>query len=109
MEVWPSGQWQQTVNLPGIPYGGSNPPASTIVTFVDLGVRGGPDGRYGSPGFRFDISGSNSGVESQPSKLLVAGSNPVSRSIRKAEGYPSSASVAPLEKAAAIVDTSGRF
>ena len=27
--------------------------------------------------------GSNSGVESQPSKLLVAGSNPVSRSIRR--------------------------
>src|SRR2546428_7117798 len=31
--------------------------------------------------------GSNSGVESQPSKLLVAGSNPVSRSkSQKAEG-----------------------
>ncbi len=29
--------------------------------------------------------GSNSGVESQPSKLLVAGSNPVSRS-KKSEG-----------------------
>ena len=28
----------------------------------------------------FNICGSNSGVESQPSKLLVAGSNPVSRS-----------------------------
>ena len=27
--------------------------------------------------------GSNSGVESQPSKLLVAGSNPVSRSMRR--------------------------
>ena len=32
--------------------------------------------------------GSNSGVESQPSKLLVAGSNPVSRSRRKASGRP---------------------
>ena len=30
------------------------------------------------------FSGSNSGVESQPSKLLVAGSNPVSRSIHTA-------------------------
>ena len=30
--------------------------------------------------------GSNSGVESQPSKLLVAGSNPVSRSIRRESG-----------------------
>jgi hypothetical protein len=31
--------------------------------------------------------GSNSGVESQPSKLLVAGSNPVSRSKSRAEGF----------------------
>ena len=30
--------------------------------------------------------GSNSGVESQPSKLLVAGSNPVSRSTRRESG-----------------------
>src|SRR5512141_1470811 len=30
--------------------------------------------------FTFSSRGSNSGVESQPSKLLVAGSNPVSRS-----------------------------
>ena len=30
--------------------------------------------------------GSNSGVESQPSKLLVAGSNPVSRSIERESG-----------------------
>jgi hypothetical protein len=31
--------------------------------------------------------GSNSGVESQPSKLLVAGSNPVSRSSSRVEGF----------------------
>ena len=30
MVVWPSGQWQQTVNLPAGAYGGSNPPATTI-------------------------------------------------------------------------------
>ena len=29
MEGWPSGQWQQTVNLPGFPYVGSNPTPST--------------------------------------------------------------------------------
>ena len=29
MEGWPSGQWQQTVNLPGFPYEGSNPSPST--------------------------------------------------------------------------------
>ncbi len=31
--------------------------------------------------FTASFRGSNSGVESQPSKLLVAGSNPVSRSM----------------------------
>ena len=30
VEGWPSGQWQQTVNLPGFPYVGSNPTPSTI-------------------------------------------------------------------------------
>lgn len=29
VEGWPSGQWQQTVNLPGYPYVGSNPTPST--------------------------------------------------------------------------------
>src|SRR3546814_15578112 len=29
MDGWPSGQWQQTVNLPGFPYVGSNPTPST--------------------------------------------------------------------------------
>jgi hypothetical protein len=37
MEVWPSGQWQQTVNLPGYPYGGSNPSTSTISIQLDFG------------------------------------------------------------------------
>ncbi len=30
MEGWPSGQWQQTVNLPTNVYVGSNPTPSTI-------------------------------------------------------------------------------
>ena len=33
LEVWPSGQRQQTVNLSGIPYVGSNPATSTILPF----------------------------------------------------------------------------
>ena len=37
--------------------------------------------------------GSNSGVESQPSKLLVAGSNPVSRSNHFSSALPADPSV----------------
>ena len=43
--------------------------------------------------FTASFRGSNSGVESQPSKLLVAGSNPVSRS--KSSFQPSHRGVAP--------------
>ena len=60
LEVWPSGQWQQTVNLPGF----------ALRRFESSRLH-----------HSFPVRGSNSGVESQPSKLLVAGSNPVSRSI----------------------------
>ena len=35
VERWPSGQWQQTVNLPGQPYVGSNPTLSTIFFYND--------------------------------------------------------------------------
>ena len=55
---YPSGQRGQTVNLLAYAFGGSNPPLPTI-----------------HPG------GNSSAVERQPSKLGVAGSNPVSRSI----------------------------
>ena len=61
-EVWPSGQRQQTVNLSG----------KALRWFESIRLHHLP----GLGGAR----GSNSGVESQPSKLLVAGSNPVSRS-----------------------------
>ena len=64
LEVWPSGQWQQTVNLPGF----------ALPRFESSRLH-----HFSFPVFR--ARGSNSGVESQPSKLLVAGSNPVSRSI----------------------------
>src|SRR5581483_1145449 len=53
---YPSGQRGQTVNLLAYAFGGSNPPLPTI------------------------RRGNSSAVERQPSKLGVAGSNPVSRS-----------------------------
>jgi hypothetical protein len=54
----PSGQWEQTVNLPAQAFEGSNP----------------------SPCTSF-FAGVAQLVEHQPSKLNVAGSNPVSRSM----------------------------
>ena len=90
---YPSGQRGQTVNLLAYAFGGSNPPLPTI-----------------HPG------GNSSAVERQPSKLGVAGSNPVSRSIvangrgaARTEGGLSEAPVAPLadtprEASAADID-----
>ena len=63
---YPSGQRGQTVNLLADAFGGSNPPLPTI----SLGT-GRMLGR---------ACGNSSAVERQPSKLGVAGSNPVSRS-----------------------------
>ena len=60
---YPSGQRGQTVNLLADAFGGSNPPLPTIS----------------------HVGGNSSAVERQPSKLGVAGSNPVSRS--KAETH----------------------
>src|SRR2546425_11559046 len=91
---YPSGQRGQTVNLLANAFGGSNPPLPTTY-----------------PG------GNSSAVERQPSKLGVAGSNPVSRSIVTGaacsgpiEGGLSEARVAPMgglneARVAAIADT----
>ncbi len=68
-ERFPSGQREQTVNLPANAFGGSNPPLSTI------GLPGSARGDAGT--IRAGIAQL---VEHQPSKLRVAGSNPVSRS-----------------------------
>ena len=62
---YPSGQRGQTVNLLANAFRGSNPLLPTTV-----GARANDTGR-----------GNSSAVERQPSKLGVAGSNPVSRSI----------------------------
>ena len=62
---YPSGQRGQTVNLLAYAFGGSNPPLPTSL-------------------FR----GNSSAVERQPSKLGVAGSNPVSRSIVASAACP---------------------
>ena len=67
---YPSGQRGQTVNLLANAFGGSNPPLPTTSgDLIDI-ERGRTTG------------GNSSAVERQPSKLGVAGSNPVSRSTR---------------------------
>ena len=63
-ERFPSGQREQTVNLPAYAFGGSNPPLST------------KDGRQDN-----NRAGIAQLVEREPSKLGVAGSSPVSRSM----------------------------
>src|SRR5262245_51885582 len=72
---YPSGQRGQTVNLLAYAFGGSNPPLPTSFERLSCEVASGLTG------------GNSSAVERQPSKLGVAGSNPVSRSmLRRAAG-----------------------
>src|SRR5262247_3552307 len=66
---YPSGQRGQTVNLLANAFGGSNPPLPTTCHGSTRDIE-----RIGRTG------GNSSAVERQPSKLGVAGSNPVSRS-----------------------------
>ena len=66
---YPSGQRGQTVNLLAYAFGGSNPPLPTTQRYAEAEIRG-----------------NSSAVERQPSKLGVAGSNPVSRSRASARG-----------------------
>jgi hypothetical protein len=68
---YPSGQRGQTVNLLAYAFGGSNPPLPTMFVVGDA---------------MDDVCGNSSAVERQPSKLGVAGSNPVSRSRDRHEG-----------------------
>ncbi len=66
---WPKGADCKSA---GAAFGGSNPPLSTMFSHsenMDLKFE------------IFKVCGSSSVVERQPSKLRVAGSNPVSRSI----------------------------
>ena len=72
---YPSGQRGQTVNLLAYAFGGSNPPLPTILA---VGARRAERER-----------GNSSAVERQPSKLGVAGSNPVSRSTRSPASWAS--------------------
>ena len=113
---YPSGQRGQTVNLLAYAFGGSNPPLPTICSDDACTVRnvGGLSEKRGAavraswaPGRAIelairaieaaekDICGNSSAVERQPSKLGVAGSNPVSRSIQQM-GLISRAHVAQL-------------
>ena len=70
---YPSGQRGQTVNLLANAFGGSNPPLPTI-------DRPRERSRTAEGGLKQTFCGNSSAVERQPSKLGVAGSNPVSRS-----------------------------
>ncbi len=67
---YPSGQREQTVNLSASAFGGSNPPLP-----IPFGV-----GAYCNTPLQVGCAGIAQLVERQPSKLGVAGSNPVSRS-----------------------------
>jgi hypothetical protein len=69
LEGCPSGQREQAVNLPASASVGSNPTPSTAAPSL-------PDEASGS-----DFAGVAQLVERQPSKLNVAGSTPVSRSL----------------------------
>ena len=75
---YPSGQRGQTVNLLAYAFGGSNPPLPTIVASAmrPPQAEGGLRRARVAP----QVGGNSSVVERQPSKLGVAGSNPVSRS-----------------------------
>src|SRR5262245_25594335 len=70
---YPSGQREQTVNLPAHAFEGSNPSPTTLGRWVD-----GNAGRWSSGTTQF--AGVAQLVERKPSKLDVAGSSPVSRS-----------------------------
>ena len=77
---YPSGQRGQTVNLLAYAFGGSTPPLPTTCSMRARALRAQP---------RTSMGGNSSAVERQPSKLGVAGSNPVSRSIvARAAGRP---------------------
>src|SRR5215813_12263819 len=82
---YPSGQRGQTVNLLAYAFGGSNPPLPTT-----------------------DTGGNSSAVERQPSKLGVAGSNPVSRSTVAKSRRAVRVEGGPIEmRVAALADVPG--
>ena len=78
---YPSGQRGQTVNLLALAFGGSSPPLPTTSWVVEPAWNRGTKRRRSGRFWR--ASGNSSAVERQPSKLGVAGSNPVSRSSRQ--------------------------
>ena len=75
---YPSGQRGQTVNLLAYAFGGSNPPLPTIVASAMRPAQA--EGGLRKARVARQLGGNSSVVERQPSKLGVAGSNPVSRS-----------------------------
>jgi hypothetical protein len=83
-EGCPSGQREQAVNLPASAYEGSNPSPSTAVE------------SHCSFAVHSHLAGVAQLVERQPSKLNVAGSNPVSRSAFVPPAAVSTAAVSGL-------------
>ena len=127
---YPSGQRGQTVNLLAYAFGGSNPPLPTIVATAGRTDRvgGGLSEMRVDPTHattvhamvctgREGTRGNSSAVERQPSKLGVAGSNPVSRSRIEVRGVVREAHVAQLaehalgkgEVSGSIPDMGSRF
>ena len=116
---YPSGQRGQTVNLLAYAFGGSNPPLPTIAPtglrmdrtaagLFQVGVApafpvNGPAVHDGGPAFR----GNSSAVERQPSKLGVAGSNPVSRSTISKRGCSARAEGGLAEAPRAMANEAG--
>ena len=98
---YPSGQRGQTVNLLANAFGGSNPPLPTIVS-TGLSTARTAGGQFEArvaatrpiDRLALILCGNSSAVERQPSKLGVAGSNPVSRSMLRFHGSWNCAHVA---------------
>src|SRR4029453_13598724 len=137
---YPSGQRGQTVNLLAYAFGGSNPPLPTTVegpactdrvvgglsgarvaaiglSEVRVALARATTARTANDGGVAGVCGNSSAVERQPSKLGVAGSNPVSRSRIEARGVVREAHVAQLaehalgkgEVSGSIPDMGSRF
>ena len=81
LEGCPSGQREQAVNLPASASVGSNPTPSTAVCSLPRGAVLPSEALRRDEAQRSDLAGVAQLVERQPSKLNVAGSTPVSRSL----------------------------
>ena len=91
-EGCPSGQREQAVNLPASAYEGSNPSPSTAVVSDNVVSDSVVSHCVVSHCALHSLAGVAQLVERQPSKLNVAGSNPVSRSLVRSHSVSSHSS-----------------